>query len=55
MRMQRTSMGENFKSTFKMTREPRVLMLTLSYKINNYKMSREPNQEEAVPSFDSNE
>lgn len=55
MRMQRTSAGENFKSTMKMTREPRVLMLTLSYKINNYKMSRESNQDESMPSFDSNE
>lgn len=55
MRMQRTSAGENFKSSMKMTREPRVLMLTLSYKINNYKMSRESNQEESMPSFDSNE
>ena len=55
MRMQRTSYSDNFKSTFKMTREPRVLMLTLSYRINNYKMSRESNQEESVPSFDSNE
>jgi len=41
MRMQGTSYGDNFKSTFKMTREPRVLMLTLSYKINNYKMDRQ--------------
>lgn len=40
MRMQGTSFGDDFKSTFKMTREPRVLMLTLSYKINNYKMDR---------------
>lgn len=55
MRMQRSSAGENFKSTMKMTREPRVLMLTLSYKINNYKMSRESNQDESMPSFDSNE
>jgi outer membrane receptor protein involved in Fe transport len=55
MRMQRTSTGENFKSTMKMTREPRILMLTLSYKINNYKMSRESNQDESMPSFDSNE
>ena len=41
MRMQGTSSSDNFKSTFKMTREPRVLMLTLSYKINNYKMDRQ--------------
>jgi outer membrane receptor protein involved in Fe transport len=36
-----TSFGDDFKSTFKMQREPRVLMLTLSYKINNYKMDRQ--------------
>jgi hypothetical protein len=41
MRMQGTSASESFKSTFKMSREPRVLMLTLSYKINNYKMDRQ--------------
>jgi outer membrane receptor protein involved in Fe transport len=53
MRMQGTSYGDNFKSTFKMTREPRVLMLTLSYKINNYKMDRSAPQEENVPAMDS--
>src|SRR5664279_5303587 len=55
-RMEGTSSGEGFKSTFKMAREPRVVMLTLSYKINNYKMDREakPGQDESVPSFDSN-
>lgn len=49
MRMEGTSSGLGFKSTSKMTREPRVVMLTLSYKINNYKMDRQapsdqPNQ-----------
>jgi len=44
-----TSYGDDFKSTFKMLHEPRVLMLTLSYKINNYKMDKQaptdqPNQ-----------
>ena len=53
MRMQGTSNGDNFKSTFKMTREPRVVMLTLSYKINNYKMDREAPQEEPSQSIDS--
>lgn len=52
-----TSYGDGFKSSFKMTREPRVVMLTLSYKINNYKMEREregtPSQEESTPSFDA--
>jgi hypothetical protein len=41
-----TSFGNDFKSTFKMQREPRVLMLTLSYKINNYKMDRQAPGEE---------
>jgi len=46
MRMQGTSSGDGFKSTFKMQREPRVLMLTLSYKINNYKMDRQAPSEQ---------
>ena len=53
MRMQGTSYGDNFKSTFKMTREPRVLMLTLSYKINNYKMDKSAPAEENIPAMDS--
>jgi outer membrane receptor protein involved in Fe transport len=53
MRMEGTSYGDGFKSTFKMQREPRVLMLTLSYKINNYKMEREAPQEEPTQSIDS--
>lgn len=36
-----TSFGNGFKSTFRMQREPRVVMLTLSYKINNYKMDKQ--------------
>ena len=36
-RFSRESSGENFHSTFKWEREPRVVMLTLSYKINNFK------------------
>ena len=46
MKNQSTSFGDNFKSTSKMQREPRVLMLTLSYKINNYKMDREAPEEQ---------
>ncbi|MDO8953155.1 MAG: outer membrane beta-barrel family protein [Draconibacterium sp.] len=34
---ERESVTESFKSWFEMKREPRVLMLTLSYKINNFK------------------
>lgn len=36
-KFERESYGENFKSWFRMQREPRVFMLTLSYKINNFK------------------
>ncbi len=46
MRMEGTSIGDGFKSTFKMTREPRVLMLTLSYKINNYKVDKQAPSEQ---------
>jgi outer membrane receptor protein involved in Fe transport len=53
MKMQGTSSGDNFKSTFKMTRDPRVLMLTLSYKINNYKVDRQAPQEENIPADDN--
>ena len=35
-----TNMGANFKSYSKFEREPRILTLTLSYKINNYKNDR---------------
>jgi len=52
MRMQGTSYGDNFNSTFKMTREPRVVMLTLSYKINNYKLDKSANDE---PRSESND
>lgn len=44
-----TSVGEDFRSSFRMEREPRVFMLTLSYKINNYKMEREAPQEQSAP------
>lgn len=48
-----TSFGEGFKSTFKMQREPRVVMLTLSYKINNYKMDKQaPSGQQAEPSME---
>jgi outer membrane receptor protein involved in Fe transport len=52
MKMQGTSYGDNFKSTFKMTREPRVLMLTLSYKINNYKMDKQAPTEQPTQGTD---
>ena len=37
---ERESFGENFNSSFRWQREPRVVMLTLSYKINNFKEDR---------------
>ncbi len=39
-KFERESYGENFKSSFKWEREPRIVMLTLSYKINNFKQER---------------
>jgi outer membrane receptor protein involved in Fe transport len=52
MRREGTSYGDNFKSTFRMQREPRVLMLTLSYKINNFKMESEDPEEQPGQSID---
>ena len=40
MRFEGLSFGNDFQSRFKMKRESQVLTLTLSYKINNYKMDR---------------
>ena len=37
---ERTSYGDDFKSWFRFEREPRVVMLTLSYRINNFKEDR---------------
>ncbi len=39
-KFERKSYGDDFTSWFKMQREPRVVMLTLSYKINNFKEER---------------
>ena len=39
-KFERESYGEGFKSWFEWKREPRVVMLTLSYKINNFKEER---------------
>jgi len=36
-KFERSSYGENFKSNFRWEREPRVVMFTLTYKINNFK------------------
>lgn len=49
-----TSSGDGFKSSFSMKREPRVLMLTLSYKINNYKMDKQaPSEQNGQPMEDT--
>ncbi|HKI88151.1 MAG TPA: outer membrane beta-barrel family protein [Draconibacterium sp.] len=42
-KFERTSYGTDFKSYFKWSREPRVVMLTLSYKINNFKSDERGN------------
>jgi len=49
-----TAYGSNFKSSFKNSREPRVVMLTLSYKINNYKLDRQQSEqnEQNAPTMD---
>lgn len=39
-RYEAESYGDNFKRWFKWEREPRVVMLTLSYKLNNFKEDR---------------
>ncbi|MBN1985039.1 MAG: TonB-dependent receptor [Prolixibacteraceae bacterium] len=39
-KFERESYGQNFKTWFEWRREPRVVMLTLSYKINNFKEER---------------
>ncbi len=45
MKFQGTSYGEGFRNEFKFQREPRVIQLTLSYKLNNFKnkLAREEN------------
>lgn len=43
-RFERTSYGDDFESWFRFEREPRVVMLTLSYKINNFKEDRGGNR-----------
>ncbi|MGE0018029.1 MAG: TonB-dependent receptor [Draconibacterium sp.] len=46
-RFERLSYGDNFKSWFKFEREPQVVMLTLSYKLNNFKEDRRGGNSEA--------
>ncbi|MGV8095585.1 MAG: TonB-dependent receptor domain-containing protein [Mangrovibacterium sp.] len=47
-----TTMGPNFRSTYKFEREPRILTLTLSYKINNYKNDRSESSREGANEMD---
>lgn len=42
-RFERETTGDNFSSYFRWEREPRVVLLTLSYKINNFKEDRRGN------------
>ncbi|HKJ42159.1 MAG TPA: TonB-dependent receptor [Sunxiuqinia sp.] len=48
-----TSSGPNFNSTYKWQREPRILTLTLSYKINNYKMDKSNQSDTNEVEFDN--
>lgn len=43
-KFRRENFGDNFKNNFTWEREPRVVFLTLSYKINNFKEDRNGNR-----------
>ena len=48
MKREFTATGEGFSQYVHMQREPRVIMLSLSYKINNYKMdARDQRQQDS--------
>ena len=49
-----TSYGPDFKSYFKFQREPRVVMFTLSYKINNFKLERSNERRDSMIEMDFN-
>jgi len=57
MKFQGTSYGEGFRSEFKFQREPRVVQLTLSYKLNNFKnkLARDENQSQGNDSGNTGE
>jgi hypothetical protein len=44
-RYERETSTESFKTYYRMSREPRVVLLTLSYKINNYKSDNRNNNQ----------
>lgn len=46
MKREFTSSGENFSQYVLMEREPRIVMLTLSYRINNYRVDQRNNRQE---------
>ena len=45
MKREFTASGENFSQYVLMQREPRVVMLTLSYRINNYRVDQRPDRQ----------
>lgn len=45
MKREFTATGENFSQYVLMQHEPRIVMLTLSYKINNYRMDQRPERQ----------
>ena len=45
MKFAGTTYGEGFRTAFKYQREPRVVQLTLSYKLNNFKVSESRNEQ----------
>ena len=49
---ERESFGDDFKSAFLWKREPRVVMLTLSYKINNFKSDNRDNNNQGASGMD---
>jgi len=57
MKFQGTSYGDGFRSEFKFQREPRVVQLTLSYKLNNFKnkLAREDNSNQGNDSGNTGE
>ncbi len=51
-KMESTTTGLNFKNHTRFEREPRILMLTLSYKLNNYKSERGDSREGGTNQMD---
>jgi Outer membrane protein beta-barrel family/TonB-dependent Receptor Plug Domain len=49
MKYSYSSYGQGFSNQTEITREPQVIMLSLSYKLNNYKQERSENYQEGGP------